>query len=174
MKGILAKIPVWAYTIVLIVLGAVSNIFTMQSASSYFASFGYGQGILVVAIIFAGIMYGFFMRLLARLVYGLGDRLFFRTMSFVPDYNLRRVPIPYNDFIRTTMFWLCVASLVGALFNSLFTYVFPLGVYLWRWLSRLAIVACLAIAYFQMDKAHVPAWQSGKCFLCLMVPTAVR
>lgn len=177
MNDFLRKIPVWALTLALMVLGSVCSIFSIQTYVPYFNSVlsmaGNATATVVLAVVFSGIMTAFFLRLFTRLVYGVGDRLFFRANSAVPDYNLRRLPIPYNTYVRWVLWWLCIALACGAFFGGLMMYVFPMGIYLWTFMSRLSMVVCLGMAYYCMDKHNVPAWQSGKCFLCLAIPAAV-
>ena len=177
MNDVLRKIPIWALTLALVVLGGISSIFTMQTYVPYFNSLwdvsSNTTATVVLAVVFAGVMTAFFLRLFARLVYGVGDRLFFRAMRAVPDYNLRRLPIAYNTYVRWVLWWLCIALALACLFGGLLMYVFPMGAYMWGFLSRLAMIGCLGAAYYCMDKNNVPAWQSGKCFLCLAIPAAV-
>lgn len=173
MNTFIKKIPIWALTLIVAVLGGVSSVFSMQMYAAYFQALGLTSVSTLIAVVVAGVMYAFFLRLFGRIVYGIGDRVFFRTMSSVPDYNLRRLPIPYNDYLRWVLFFASIAMVVTCLFSGLLVYVFPMGVYLWRFISRLAFVACMGLAYRCMDKYNVPAWQSGRCFLCLAIPAAV-
>lgn len=184
MNKLIAKVPIWAYTLVLVVVSSVAAIFSGVAASSSLLS-GLDTSLLsnalelspvalaVFYVIVIGAVNGGVAHLLVRIVYSIGDRIFFRTMRAVPDYNLRRLPITYGQLLRGTFFWLIVAKLIEALFATLLTYVCPVAYYLWRFVSALATFGCLVAAYFMLDRAYVPAWQSGKCFFALAIPTGI-
>lgn len=174
MTKALQKLPIWAYTIILMVATALASVYTGYVYAGVLEAYGLASSagpILYIAII--GVVGGAIMRLLARVVYSVGDRIFFYTMRAVPDYNLRRLPIAYNDYVRTILFWLIIAKLADALLVGLLMFVLPVAYYLWHFLSALVLLVCIFAAYFTMDRTHVPTWQSGKCFLSLAIPTVV-
>ena len=174
MNKVIAKVPIWAYTLILMAVCAIASLFTSMATSDLLVSYGVSsKAATILYVILVGAAYGGIARLLMRIVYSVGDRIFFRLTSAVPDYNFRRLPIKYNDFVSTVLFWLIIAKLIEALFNTLLTYVFPVGYYLWQFVSALSTLACIIAAYFMMDRAYVPTWQSGKCFLALAIPVGV-
>ena len=155
-------------------VSAVAALFSSMTSSDLLVSYGFSSTLsVVIYVVLIGAAYGGIARLLLRVVYSIGDRVFFRMTRALPDYNLRRLPVSYNDFVRTVLFWLILAKLIEALFNTLLTYVFPVGYYIWQFISSLATLACMVAAYFMMDRAYVPAWQSGKCFLALAIPVGI-
>ena len=174
MNKVIAKVPIWAYTLILMAVCAVASLFSSMATAELLVSYGFSStAATVLYVVLIGAAYGGIARLLMRIVYSIGDRLFFRFTRAVPDYNFRRLPVKYNEFVRTVLFWLIIAKLIEALFNTLLTYVYPVGYYLWQFISALVTLACLIAAYFMMDRAYVPTWQSGKCFLALAIPVGI-
>ena len=170
----LQKLPVWAYTLVLMAACCLSALFTANLYRGLLAAYGLtNAGSVVLYVLLMGVISGGIMRLLVRVVYSVGDRIFFGLTRSVPDYNLRRLPVAYNNFVKIALFWLIVAELAEALFMSLLMYVYPVGYYLWRFLSSVVLLVCIGAAYFTINKAYVPTWQSGKCFIGLAIPTVV-
>lgn len=174
MNKVLAKIPIGVFTAVLMAVSALASVYTGSSSAAVLVSYGLSPvAATVIYVLLIGVAYGFIARLLIRVVYAIGDRIFFRMMHAVPDYNLRRLPVAYNDFVRFAAFWLIVAKLFEALFVCLLNYLVPVGFYLWEFCASLTTFACLVAAYLTMDHSFVPPWQSGKCFVALAIPTIV-
>lgn len=171
---VLDKMPIWALTIILMVVGALASVFTGSVYTDLMMAYGLTSAITpILAIVIIGAAYGGIMRLVLRIVYGVGDRIFFGTMRAVPDYNLRRLPVPYNSFVRVSLVWLIVAKCFDAILSGLLMYVVPVAYYVLHFASSFITLACIFAAYMTMDKHYVPTWQSGKCFLSLAIPAVI-
>jgi hypothetical protein len=153
---------------------ALSSVFSLISTSGTISALDMSGTLSnVLIVIFGGVISGAILRLVVRIVYGIGDRVFFRIMRSAPDYNLRRLPISYNAYLRYVMLGLVVAKLFAAIFCSLLTFVYPVAYYLWVFLSDFCTLACLVVTYVMLDKHYVPDWQSKQCFVSLAMPTLI-
>ena len=174
MINTLRKIPLWAYMVVLVAVSCCAMIYSVSVVASMALSqfVVLTKAVMIVAIVFGGILRAFLARIAVRIVFNLGNSLFFRTTRTVPDYNLRRLPMPYNDFLRFGLAAMILSSLWSVLMMVL-NFATPYLSYLWNWLEKLGTLACLLVCYLLMDRTFVPAWQSGRCFVALAIPTGV-
>lgn len=174
MIAFLRKIPMWALTLLLMVVSACSMVFAcVVYAGAYIDMvIEVSTGWLVALVILDGVIYGFLVRLLARVIYAVADRVFFRAMHNVPDYNLRRLPLPYNDYLRCVLAALIVSKAVAAVLQIAY-FAAPYATIVLNAVCNLVTLACLWGAYAVMSKANVPAWQSGKCCMAVMIPATV-
>lgn len=168
----LKKIPHWVYMVVLCVLSMGSAVFSGELMAN--TSFVPNQLIITIGIVaFSGVIAAFFDRLLLRVLYSTANRVYFHLMRGVPDYNLRRLPVGYNDYLRWGLVWLCVSRFVGTVLLTLCQYLLPTATYIWSFVDSLVYVACLVMAYLCINRFHVPQWQQGKCFIAFAAPVTV-
>ena len=158
--------------VVLCVLSMGSAVFSGELMAN--TSFVPNQLIITIGIVaFSGVIAAFFDRLLLRVLYSTANRVYFRLMRGVPDYNLRRLPVGYNDYLRWGLVWLCVSRFVGTILLTLCQYLLPTVTYIWSFVDSLVYVACLVMAYLCINRFHVPQWQQGKCFIAFAAPVTV-
>jgi hypothetical protein len=170
---LLRKIPISVLTLMLAVVSASSLVYSSATMSGVVAQYlAVTKAVFVVLILLSGAIGALVSRLLIRIVYALGSRIFFSSTKTVPDYNFRRLPVSYNDFARWALCWLIVAGLWKVVM-MICTYAAPYAAYLWTWLDKIGELACLGLCYLCIDRNHVPAWQSGNCFVALAIPTGV-
>lgn len=170
MEKVFKKLPYWAMLLILVPLQIGCNYFVVMSGLSTFGelydlSDTLNKVSLAIGIIFSGLLSVGLIWLFSRIIYSLADRVFFRSMRMVPDYNLRHLPIPYSHYLKWVAVWVGVRSLVGIFTNCLLPYLVPTGYFIWRFLDSVVRAFCFILAYVCMSKGQVPAWQASKCLI---------
>jgi len=170
----LRKIPTWALTLILGALCCCSMYYSVDimSATVIGQYVAVTKAVLAILLIVTGFLRAFIDRLFARLVYVLGNRIFFARTRGIPDYNLRRLPFTYPDFLRWVMLWLIIYEAIHAVLVILM-YAAPYALNLLSWMGVIFHLVCLGLCYFCIDRNHVPAWQSGRCFVSLGIPAGI-
>lgn len=169
----ITKVPIWAWMIILgltsafssvyqvtLVVNSYVTIYELISTKTFFA-------ILLVAV---AVVYPFLIRLFTRLDYSVASRIFFRRTHYVPDYNLRKLPIPYNDFLRVILFIYSVVNIVkGCL--GIVVIGYPFMIYLVKLPEFLVKFSMFVLGMFML-KPFVQAWQYKNVFFSVGLPTA--
>lgn len=169
---LVTRVPIWGWTIILMLASAVANVFTAQTVlntMAYLMPINAGTFILMIAIY--GILCGIVIRLFARLIYAVGTRLYFRLTGYVPDYNLRRLPISYNVYLGVVMAFLSVASLLIGVINALI-YALPIAYYAWSFLRKIILLVALCFIWLTLQ-GFVDDWQMKRVYLALGIPTGI-
>ncbi|MBQ7652843.1 MAG: hypothetical protein IJS93_00520 [Clostridia bacterium] len=171
-RKIARALPLWAWMIIAIVTGSCRNLFiaemTFNSLGNLFAA---NIASFVVMLILMGVAYGLLARVAARIVYSFGSRIYFKNTAFVPDYNLRRLPMGYNEFCAVFMFLTSVYNVFAVAFNLLM-YVAPTAYYLWVFLSNLFLIASFVAGWFVIRGA-AEDWQVKRLFIALGIPASL-
>ncbi len=169
---LVTAVPIWGWTIILMLTSAVANVFTAElvlNSLSYIMTINVGTFILMLFVY--GILAGGVARLFIRLVYSVANRLYFRFTHYVPDYNLRRLPINYNVYLGVTMAFFSAANLLIAVVNALI-YAVPTAYYAWSFLYKLIHLAALCLIWLTLQ-GFVDDWQMKRTYLALGIPTII-
>ena len=162
----------WGWMIIACLTGSCRNLFiaemTFNSLGNVFSA---NVTAFVVMLLLMGVAYGLLARVAARIIYSFGSRIYFRNTAFVPDYNLRRLPLGYNEFCAIFMFITSVYNLLAFVLNLLI-YVAPTAYYLWVFISNLCLIASFVAGWFVVRGA-AEDWQVKKMFLSLAAPASL-
>lgn len=124
----ISKVPIWAWMIILSITSAFSSIFqTSLVVNSYESIYQVlsSKTLFVIVLVSVAVVFPLLIRLFARLDYSISSRIYFRRTINVPDYNLRKLPIPYNDFLRVVLFVYSISNIVkGCLSVCIIAYPF--------------------------------------------------
>lgn len=170
----ISKVPIWVWMIVLGVSSAFSSLYQINLVvNSYVSIYELvsTKVFFVIMLIAVGVIFPFLIRLLTRVDYSMGSRIYFRKTVYVPDYNLRRLPIPYNDFVRVILFIYTIVNIVrGCLGIAIIA--FPFTIYLMKIPEILVKLALFVLGMFML-KPFVSPWQYKNVFFSLGLPTAI-
>jgi|GEM_PF-3630382 len=170
LKKISKSIPLWGWTLILVVTGAFRSLFVAEMTfNGYGNLFSASIGSFVLLLALLGVAYAFLTRIGVRIIYSVGARLYFRNTAYVPDYNLRRLPLSYGDFCALGLMLSCVYNLFSVAFNLL-TYAVPTAYYLWLFLGNLIRICIFVMGWFVI-RADVSDWQVKRLFISLGIPT---
>lgn len=173
--GKLKKVPIWAWMLIL-ALSSVLGMYVRAGSviQSTLANLTYSLNyttFFIVTLILAVLIEPFLVRLFARIDYAIASRIYFRSMSFVPDYNLRRLPIRYEDFLVVVSFIYTLINLVSGVFGFLSAGL-PYASYLLSLPVNLFKIACYVWAGFML-KPSVEDWQLKSTVLALGIPSTI-
>lgn len=169
---VVTAVPIWGWTIILMLTCAVANVFTAETvlnSLSYIITINAGTFVLILFVY--GILAGLVSRLFIRLVYSVGNRLYFRFTHYVPDYNLRRLPINYNVYLGITMAFFSAANLLVGAVNALI-YAVPTAYYAWSFVYKLIHLTALCLIWVTLQ-GFVDDWQMKRTYLALGIPTGI-
>lgn len=172
-KGV-SKVPIWAWMIILGITSAFASFYqanlVVNSYVSVYNIFS-TKTFLAVMLVLVAVIHPFLIRLFTRLDYSVASRMYFRRTIYVPDYNLRRLPIPYNDFLRTILF---VYSIVNALRSVLNIAMIacPYAVYLFKIPEFIIKLLMFVFALFML-KPFVSEWQYKNVYFSIGLPTVI-
>ena len=169
----LRKIPTWALTLILGAVCCCSMYYSVDLLSSVVGQYlAITKAVLAIVLIVVGILRALFIRLFARLVYVVANRIFFATTKGIPDYNLRRLPFAYPDFLRWALLWTIVFEALHAVLVVLM-YAAPYAVLLLTWAASILQLVCWGLCFWCLNRNHVPAWQTGRTFVALAIPAGI-
>lgn len=176
-KSIL-RVPIWAW---MLVLGGVSVFGNYYAALSVANTSLATMEILslqldptiyfVVILIVSALIYPVVVRLLARLDYAIASRIYFRSTNYVPDYNLRRLPIPYNEFLKIVLFCYAIVEVFKGIF-SMIALGMPYATHILSLPYNLIKIGGYVLGAF-MIKPFIDDWQLKRAFLALAIPSAI-
>lgn len=169
---LVTAVPIWGWTIILMLTCAMANVFTAEmvlNTLSYIVPVNVGTFVLMLFIY--GILCGLVVRLFIRIIYAIGSRLYFRFTNYVPDYNLRRLPVNYNVYLGVAMAFLSVANLLVGFVNALL-YVSPSAYYLWTFIIKLVRLLAISLIWLTLQ-GLVDDWQMKRTYLALGIPTGL-
>lgn len=170
----ISKVPIWAWMIILGLTSAFSSVYqTTLVVNSYVSIYELipTKTFFAIMLVIVAVVFPFLIRLFARIDYAIASRLYFRRTHFVPDYNLRKLPVPYNDFLRVALFLYAVINLVkGCL--GIVVLAFPFTIYIMRLPEFLVQIATFVFGVFML-KPFAQAWQYKNFFFSLGLPTAL-
>lgn len=173
--GKLKKVPIWAWMLIL----ALSSVLAMyvragsviqSTLSNLSFSLNYTT-FFVVTLVLAVLVEPFVIRLVARIDYAIATRIYFRSMSFVPDYNLRRLPVKYEDFLVVALFIYTLINLVSGIFGFLSAGL-PYASYLLSLPVNLFKIACYVWGAFML-KPSIEDWQMKSAVIALGIPSTI-
>ncbi len=176
-KGVL-KVPIWAWMVILGALSIFGNYYRAISVSNLsiatmeMLSLSIDYTVyFVVVLVFSAFVYPVVVRLLSRLDYAVASRIYFRMTNYVPDYNLRRLSVPYNDFLKIVLFCYCIIEVFKGVF-SMIALGMPYAIHLLSLPYNIIKIGCYVLGAF-MIKPFIEDWQMKRTFLALGIPSAI-
>ncbi len=169
------RIPLWAWMLILGIVSIASNYYNAQMVSnSAMAEMPISISPIVFFIIVLGlsaVVRPFVLRLVARIIYAVASRIYFRSTNYIPDYNLRKLPIEYNDFLVTFLCIYCISDLFVGLFGVIALFV-PYASYILSIPASLFRIAGYVFGAFIL-KPLVADWQCKRTFTSLGLISAI-
>lgn len=169
------RIPIWAWMLILGIVSIASNYYNAQMASnSAMSELTIYISPMVLFILVLGssaVISPFVIRLFARIIYSVASRIYFKSTNYIPDYNLRKLPIEYNDFLVTFLFVYCISDLFVGLFGIIALFV-PYASYILSIPASLFRIAGYVLGTFIL-KPLVADWQWKRTFSSLGLVVAV-
>ncbi len=170
----ISKVPIWAWMIILGITSAFSTFYQVGLVVNTYVNIYEiipAKAFFPMMLIGVAVIYPFLIRLFTRIDYAIASRIYFRKTTYVPDYNLRRLPIPYNDFVRVVLFVYSVVCIVNGLL-SIAKLAFPYAIYIIK-LPEFLIKLLMFVFGMFMLKGFVASWQYKDVFFSLGLPTAI-
>ena len=172
MRKVAVSAPVWLWTLLAMITGVGRNLFIAEMTfNSVGAMFAANVGSFVVMLVLIGVAYGVIARIVIRVIYSFSSRIYFRHTSFVPDYNLRRLPMSYNEFCAVCLLFTTIFHLIALVLNVLI-YVVPTAYYLIIFFINVALIGVFAAVWFVI-RPQVEDWQVKRIFFALSAPSMV-
>lgn len=169
------RVPVWTWMLILGVVSIASNYYNAQMVSNSAMSV---MPMSISPIVFFVLVLGlsavvrpFVLRIAARLIYTAASRIYFRSTGYIPDYNLRKLPIEYNDFLITFLFIYCISDLFVGVFGIIALFV-PYAAYILSIPASLFRIAGYVFGAFIL-RPMVADWQCKRTFTALGLISAI-
>lgn len=169
------RVPLWAWMLILGIVSIASNYYNAQMVSnSAMAELSIYISPMILFILVLGlsaVVRPFVLRLVARIIYAVASRIYFRSTNYIPDYNLRKLPIEYNDFLVTFLFIYCISDLFVGLFGVIALFV-PYASFILSIPASLFRIAGYVLGAFIL-KPLVADWQCKRTFTSLGLICAI-
>ena len=171
----LKKVPIWAWMVILTISCAFGLYYRASVVvEGMVASMSLGiqtSVFFVITLIVAALAEPFVIRLFARVDYSIASRIYFRSTSYVPDFNLRKLPVKYEDFLIVVLFVYSLINIVTGIFGLL-SMAFPYASYLLSIPANLFKIGCFVWSAFIM-KPSVADWKMKNAFIALGLPSTI-